>query len=1001
MVLKLENIKKKMNNFIFFLILLSVLYLIANFIYLIWYIANPEGFWGFSYFWELLLVGVFAIIVIIFVSLLIAIIVSTFYKIIVGKSNFKELFKLLGIVLAVVLFSGFNYFYARGFSLYLSKKLSDKYSYLQKTEEFLKKGNLVKAFDYAKTSYNKEINRNEQSNFLFMAKFYSQTDFDKKQRLLNKYAVLINYAYCLNIDPKFNDVSESKFIEALELTKSNLLDSERKNLAIFPTLSLAEINLSRGDYLKAEKYYNELYNLNKSLENEDIFYFINCNLLFADYALRIGDINQAMKLQSENLKYYEKSKLSKTSTNYLNLLLLTATSELYFQNYEKVAELLLKAIPLAEERKDKAIYIDFLIVKANYCLASGLNSRGNELILEKNWWSKLKESFSEKSDLNTDLLKEAEKCLVELVRKSKENSGENSFEYVRNLNRLGNYYSSVGKKDLAYKALNQAQSILKPNKEKNKELYYNLLLSSVFVGIEKQNTQSILNEIESYYYNNLIDNFLFLSEDEKVFFSLNMEKKFEIINSNYLANREEKSGEKLYDNVLALKNIALYSNQNIRNYLNNLNPILRKKYQELLFEKEQLLYNNSKDAELLLNKKQRDLIVEINSQEQFKFLNPKSISWKSIRDYLRDDEVAIEIINVPENTKGKNDRRYYALIINKLYNAPKIVSLFKESELLKVLDKNGQTKERIEMLYQNESVELYQFVWKKIENETLYKKNVFLSISGTLHTVSFPAILNNKNVNLTYLGSTKDLLKNENKISNKNKISIFGDIEYGKLNETNTSKLRYTNSNFQTLPYSKKEVNQIKEKFEKKNLKEILMFTKKTATESNFRNINSTKTDIIHVATHGFYNKYGRNLDDFNDNVIENDLLKTGLVFANANKQLIDKKNDGIISSFEIAQMDLSGVDLVVLSACETGLGDIKGSEGVFGLQRAFKLAGVKSMIVSLWQVPDKSTSELMVHFYEFYLDGFSKKEALKKAQNIIKDKYKSPFYLAGFVLIE
>uniref|UniRef100_UPI0040481519 hypothetical protein n=1 Tax=Flavobacterium sp. TaxID=239 RepID=UPI0040481519 len=229
-------------------------------------------------------------------------------------------------------------------------------------------------------------------------------------------------------------------------------------------------------------------------------------------------------------------------------------------------------------------------------------------------------------------------------------------------------------------------------------MYYNLLLSSVFVGIEKQNTQSILNEIESYYYNNLIDNFLFLSEDEKVFFSLNMEKKFEIINSNYLANREEKSGEKLYDNVLALKNIALYSNQNIRNYLNNLNPILRKKYQELLFEKEQLLYNNSKDAELLLNKKQRDLIVEINSQEQFKFLNPKSISWKSIRDYLRDDEVAIEIINVPENTKGKNDRRYYALIINKLYNAPKIVSLFKESELLKVLDKNGQTKERIEML---------------------------------------------------------------------------------------------------------------------------------------------------------------------------------------------------------------------------------------------------------------------------------------------------------------
>ena len=94
MVLKLENIKKKLNSFIFFLILILVLYLLANFIYLIWYVANPEGFWGFSYFWELLMVAVFAIILIFFVSLLFTIVVSTFYKIIIGKSNFKELFKL-------------------------------------------------------------------------------------------------------------------------------------------------------------------------------------------------------------------------------------------------------------------------------------------------------------------------------------------------------------------------------------------------------------------------------------------------------------------------------------------------------------------------------------------------------------------------------------------------------------------------------------------------------------------------------------------------------------------------------------------------------------------------------------------------------------------------------------------------------------------------------------------------------------------------------------------
>jgi CHAT domain-containing protein len=99
--------------------------------------------------------------------------------------------------------------------------------------------------------------------------------------------------------------------------------------------------------------------------------------------------------------------------------------------------------------------------------------------------------------------------------------------------------------------------------------------------------------------------------------------------------------------------------------------------------------------------------------------------------------------------------------------------------------------------------------------------------------------------------------------------------------------------------------------------------------------------------------------------------------------------------------MDLSNVDLIVLSACETGLSSDKGNEGVFGLQRAFKLAKAKSMIVSLWQVPDQSTSELMVPFYEFYLKGFSKKESLKKARDIIKSKYQSPYYWAGFMLIE
>ena len=134
-------------------------------------------------------------------------------------------------------------------------------------------------------------------------------------------------------------------------------------------------------------------------------------------------------------------------------------------------------------------------------------------------------------------------------------------------------------------------------------------------------------------------------------------------------------------------------------------------------------------------------------------------------------------------------------------------------------------------------------------------------------------------------------------------------------------------------------------------------------------------------------------------------MFRSGLVFAGSNNSNIKNQvaydnEDGILTAYEIAQMDLSTTEIVILSACETALGDLQNIEGVIGLQRAFKLAGVKQIIISLWRVPDTQTAELMCLVYSNWLKGQPMHKALSSAQLSMKTKY-LPYEWAGFVLVE
>jgi CHAT domain-containing protein len=157
---------------------------------------------------------------------------------------------------------------------------------------------------------------------------------------------------------------------------------------------------------------------------------------------------------------------------------------------------------------------------------------------------------------------------------------------------------------------------------------------------------------------------------------------------------------------------------------------------------------------------------------------------------------------------------------------------------------------------------------------------------------------------------------------------------------------------------------------------------------------------ILHLATHGFFLNSQQACDR------KDPLLRAGLALAGANTGLRHQPlpadaGNGILNGMDVTELDLLDTELVVLSACDTGLGEERKGEGLFGFRRAFVLAGARTLVMSLWKVPDRETKYLMIHFYQELREGTSRAEALKKAQRKmkqIKKRYSHPFYWGAFI---
>ncbi len=218
--------------------------------------------------------------------------------------------------------------------------------------------------------------------------------------------------------------------------------------------------------------------------------------------------------------------------------------------------------------------------------------------------------------------------------------------------------------------------------------------------------------------------------------------------------------------------------------------------------------------------------------------------------------------------------------------------------------------------------------------------------------------------------------------------------------------LRYMRSNqmLALLPGTKKEVNLIDSLYNIKS-SSATKYLSNDALEDSIKVLDSPRT--LHIATHGFFLENDHN-DESKDEYVQNPLLRSGLILAGANSFISEGQisneaphtEDGILTAYEAMNLKLDGTELVVLSACETGLGEVKNGEGVYGLQRAFQVAGAKAILMSMWTVDDDATQELMTNFYEEWLSGSSKQDAFITAQKRLKDKWLSPYYWGAFVMI-
>ena len=399
--------------------------------------------------------------------------------------------------------------------------------------------------------------------------------------------------------------------------------------------------------------------------------------------------------------------------------------------------------------------------------------------------------------------------------------------------------------------------------------------------------------------------------------------------------------------------------------------------------------------------------------------------WEDLKDVINKKSIAIEFIE----SYDEIGEHLTALLLRKKWDSPKLIELCDSEELEKYYTKGH-------VVYQDlNSTNLYNLIWSKLEPYINEGDNVYFAPDGLLYQMNIEVLQDadgrraNEKWNLHRVSSTRELCMEKPKIE-MSSAALYGGLIYDVTENDMLAQSRAyakeqgeiatrgfvadstMRAGWKYLPETKTEVEAIAQMCESHNVRAEI-FSETSGNEESFKALSGKKTPIIHLATHGFFYKNEEvtkvpffNVFNFDQmpQKPDNSLKRSGLILAGGQKAWLgetipDSVEDGILLAEEIAAMDLTGTDLVVLSACETGLGEIT-SEGVFGLQRAFKKAGVQTIIMSLWGVNDLVASLFMRVFYQEWLSGKTKHEAFAIAQNTVRESYEGNDW-AAFIMLD